>query len=476
MKRSRLVLLLWLIIGFGAIGTGRELFYNLWYLLTSLLVFSFLWAWSGVRWVEVERQTRTTRSQVGKMMEERLVVKNRGRLPKLWLEVLDHSTLPHHAVSRVISPLGANKIYSRTIKTRCLQRGSFTLGPITLLSGDPFGLFQISRRLDKPAETTVLVYPATVDVPTFAPLVGLLPGGDTIHRRTPYVTTNVSGIREYVPGDAFNRIHWPSTARTGRLISKEFELDPTADIWIFLDLERAAQAELSRGAVPLEGSLPWHTDRSPELEHAIRAQSFWARLVGQPRVPLPWEWAGSRLTLAPSTVEYGTTIAASLAKHFIARDRAVGLIAYSHHREMIPPDRGERQLTKILETLAVIQAEGHIPLAEVIAAEGAHLRRNTTAIVITPTDQKDWIMAAQAVSQRGVKLVAVLIESRSFGQLSSNENLVSELSISGISTYLVRAGDDLSQALSRPYAPAIPSIGRVEGEPVFDRRRFTNHV
>lgn len=466
MKRSRLVLLLWLVIGVGAIGTGRELFYNLWYLLSSLLVFSFLWAWSGVRWVEVERQVRTTRSQVGKMIEERLVIKNRGRLPKLWLEVLDHSTLPHHAVSRVISPLGPNKVYSRTIKTRCLQRGSFTLGPTTLISGDPFGLFQVSRRLDKPAATTVIVYPATVEVPAFAPLVGLLPGGDTIHRRTPYVTTNVSGIREYVPGDAFNRIHWPSTARTGRLISKEFELDPTADIWILLDLERAAQAELSRSVSPSEEPWPWKSDGASELDHNMRARSFWARLVGQLEAPLPWERASSRLPLAPSTVEYGTTIAASLAKHFITRDRAVGLIAYSHRREMIPPDRGERQLTKILETLAIIRAEGHIPLAEILAAEGTHLRRNTTAIVITPTDQKDWIAAAQAVSQRGVRLVAVLMESRSFGQLYSNEKLVPELSMSGISTYLVREGDDLSQALSRPYAPAIPAIGRMERRPL----------
>ena len=48
--------------------------YNLWYLLTAVLVFSFLWAWTGVRWVRVERYTRTRRSQVGKMAEERLQV------------------------------------------------------------------------------------------------------------------------------------------------------------------------------------------------------------------------------------------------------------------------------------------------------------------------------------------------------------------------------------------------------------------
>jgi uncharacterized protein (DUF58 family) len=405
--------------------------FNLWYLLTALLVFSYLWAWSGVRWVNLERHTRTGRSQVGKIAEERFLVNNRGLLPKLWLEVRDHSTLPDHRVSRVISPLGARKQQSWTIKTRCLQRGRFSLGPLTLVSGDPFGLFRSSRQLVEPGESSFIVYPAIVEVPTFAPLVGYLPGGDTMRRRTHYVTTNVSGVRDYAPGDSFNRIHWPSTARTGHLISKEFELDPTADIWLFLDLEHAAQAELA-----------------------------WARIMAKTKTRLPWEPAGPDLTLMPSTVEYGVTIVASLAKHFIARDRAVGFLAYSKHRELIPADRGERQLTKILETLAVIRADGSIPLAQIIAAEAAHLRRNTTVVVITSTDQPYWIAAAREINQRGVRVIAILMDPQSFGHPRSNEGLTSELSISGVPAYLIREGEDLGEALTRPYARAIKPVGR----------------
>jgi uncharacterized protein (DUF58 family) len=251
-----------------------------------------------------------------------------------------------------------------------------------------------------------------------------------MRRRTPYVTTNVAGVREYAPGDSFNRIHWPSTARTGRLVSKEFELDPTADVWLFLDLERSAQAELAWSSYPA---------------------------LSEPR--LPWE-IGPELVLVPSTVEYGAAVVASLAKHFIERDRGVGFIAYSQYREVIPADRGERQLTKILETLSVIRAEGRIPLAEIIAAEGAHLSRNTTAVIVTPTDERYWIGAARDLSQRGINVVAVLLESFSFGHGRSNEELVDELSISGILTYLVREGDDLAQALAVPRAQGIRSVGR----------------
>jgi uncharacterized protein (DUF58 family) len=428
LKRYRIVFLLWALMAVAAIGSNQGLLYNLWYLLTALLIVSYLWAWAGVRWVDLQRNARTRRSQVGKLAEERLAIYNRGLLPKLWLEVRDYSTLPKHQVSRVISPLGSRRTHAWTVKTRCLHRGRFTLGPLTISSGDPFGLFKTSRPVHELGEETFIVYPATVDVPTFAPLTGYLPGGGTMRRRTPYVTTNVAGVRDYAPGDSFNRIHWPSTARTARLISKEFELDPTADVWLFLDLERAAQAELLR-----------------------------ARQAEEQETRLPWE-TGPDLTLSPSTVEYGVTIVASLAKHFLAHDRAVGLIAYSQHREVIPADRGERQLSKILETLAVIQAEGRIPLAEIIAAEGRHLARNTTAVYITPTDQNSWIAAARDLRQRGILGIAVLLETRSFGNVRSNESLAQELAISGIPAYLVCEGDDLALALAQPFAGAVASL------------------
>jgi len=53
-----------------------------------------------------------------------------------------------------------------------------------------------------------------------------LPGEGRFRKRTHYVTPNASGVREYAPGDSFNRIHWRSTARTGEIMVKLFELDP----------------------------------------------------------------------------------------------------------------------------------------------------------------------------------------------------------------------------------------------------------
>jgi len=81
-------------------------------------------------------------------------------------------------------------------------------------------------------------------------------------------------------------------------------------------------------------------------------------------------------------------------------------------------------------------------------------------IVVTSTDQPYWIAACRDVTQRGVRVVAVLIDPQGFGGVRSNERLASELSVSGVPTYLVREGDELEQALAQPFARAVTPVGR----------------
>src|SRR5512141_94197 len=221
--------------------TGRSFFFTLSYLFGALIVVAGLWSWTSVNWIRINRYTPTRRAQVGKTLEEQFAVRNTSWLPKLWLELLDHSDLPGHNPSAVVPMLFPRATHRWRTSTLCVVRGEFTLGPLTLISGDPFGLFQSTRHIS--AMSRVLVYPATVPVYRFASPSGLLSGGDAQRQRTHFVTTNAAGVREYAPGDSFNRIHWKSTARRDRLLVKEFDLDPLADVWMFLDLSAAGTFE-----------------------------------------------------------------------------------------------------------------------------------------------------------------------------------------------------------------------------------------
>lgn len=414
-----LVLVLFISL-FGALAIGHPLFFNLTYLFGTILVFSFLWAWLNLHWVRVTRQTRGTHVQVGGFVEELLVLKNTGPLPKLWIELKDHSGLPLHRASRVLSGLGPHRQQSWHVRTPCYVRGRFTLGPVTLYSSDPFGLFPLNKDLPKNFSAHVVVYPMAVDLPDFQPPVGELIGGEALRRRTHYVTTNVSGVRDYVFGDSFNRIHWPSTARTGRMMVKEFELDPIADIWIFLDMEKRVQAGLTYNQIPIPKLPEVHWEKLPEFK------------------------------LPSSTEEYAIATAASLSKHFLRQNRNVGLVTYadSQHREIAQSDRGERQLTRIYEMLAVTQANGNIPLAEVLAAEAIRLSRNTTAIIVTPATDADWVAAARNLNSRGIKVTAVLIDPGTFGMPYNSLETEIELTASHVPHYVVRDGDHLETALA----------------------------
>ncbi len=420
LERSWVVFIMWLASLVGVLSVGQPLFFNLFYLFGAILLLSYLWAWLNVHWVRVTRQTHSRQVQVSKFFEERFILENTGPIPKLWIELKDNSDLPSHRASRVISNLGGKRQQSWHVRTPCYQRGRFTLGPISLYSSDPFGLFLLKKELPRSFTSHVVVYPMAVDLPAFQPLVGEQTGGEVTHRRTHYVTTNVSGIRNYVSGDSFNRIHWPSTARTGQLMVKEFELDPVADVWIFLDMEKRVQAGL----------------RYAEIPPPVLPEVHWEKLPS--------------FKLAPSTEEYGIAIAASLSKHFLDQNRAVGLITYAnaYHREIAQSDRGERQLTRIYEMLAVTQAQGSIPLVEVLAAEAMRLSRNTTVMIVTPAIDPEWVAAARHLIDRGVRATAIVIDPGSFGMPYSSLETEIELTASYVPHYVVHQDDPLEQALA----------------------------
>ena len=419
MHRLWAILLGWLLSLAFALNTGRELAWNIFYLLTAAIMLSAVWAYANVNGVRVARFTRARRAQVGKLAEEQFEVRNLSRLPKLWLEVRDYSTLPAHHASHVVSSLGGKRRQRWIVRTVCQQRGRFMLGPLTLTSGDPLGLFRFSRTL--PATSPIVVYPITVDLPAFNPPIGILTGGDAMRRRTHYVTTNVSGVRDYEPGDSYNRIHWKSVARTGRLVVKEFELDPTADLWLIVDMDRNVHVKA-----------PWHPVERDEGPAVL------------------WKESRHGIALAPSTEEYVVSAAASLARHFILRNRSVGLVAHSRHREVVQADRGERQLTKILETLAVIEPLGNIPFSQVLTGEGQSLSRHTTLIVISSSPDPTWVAALRDLQRRGVYSVAVVVDAASFGPSVPSTPVLAELLASGIVTYVVKRDDPLNEALTVP--------------------------
>jgi len=241
----------------------------------------------------------------------------------------------------------------------------------------------------------LLVLPRVLPITSFALFTGGLPGRGRSSRRALQTTTNATTIREYVAGDAMSRIHWRSSARYDKLMVKEFDLDPAVDIWILLDLQEEVQGG--------EGE--------------------------------------------NSTEEYAVTIAATIAAYLLRQDLSLGLIVNGEHREILSLDRGDRQVERVLELLAVVEAGSGPDLKEALALDTMHFARNTAAIVITPSNSRDWHEGLRHLQRRGVQVAVIGLDVASFEQEAPDEDTLALLEGAGVPVMRVKYGESLAQIL-----------------------------
>src|SRR5258708_37557136 len=143
-------LTLWLVLLALALSTGWNAVWLLVYSPGLLVAVSALCANWNVTGLELRRRHRSRRIQVGDTFVEQAVleaVAGPAQLwPRLWLELHDASAFPGHHLDGVMSlgPVG-HKVWE--LRSVCTRRGRFTLGPVWVTSGDPFGIFRGSRKL-----------------------------------------------------------------------------------------------------------------------------------------------------------------------------------------------------------------------------------------------------------------------------------------------------------------------------------------
>jgi uncharacterized protein (DUF58 family) len=421
MKIARQVVAVLALAGIAGTLLGGGTFYaRLTYVAIIVTIGAWVWVRVVARSITMTRRPDFWRASVGDIFKEQYEIRNSSRLPGGWVEIHNEMALPVAAGSRLLTRLNPHEKLSFVSRTWLTRRGNFPVGPTRLVIADPLGLFRVERRI--PADKTLLVLPMIFPISSFLSPPGFLPGGLVIHRKSIDITPHASGVRQYVPGDPLRRIHWPTTAHRGQLIVKEFEQDPQAEVWIFLDAQKAVKAELPHRApaIQMEGLL---FSRRPKLE------------------------------LPPSTLEYGISIAASLAHYFLGEKRAVGLVAHDRRYTVLVADRSPRQESKILETLAFTDGVGDVSIGELASGQALQLPKGATAVLITPSTSPELALVADELQQRRLKPVVILLAAETFGSRSSNADLAAQLERQGIPTLRVSCGADLSHAMSTLHQP-----------------------
>lgn len=326
--------------------------------LGGALATGYLWVRSLARGLRLTREMRYGWAQVGDRVEERFELTNQGVLPALWVQVADHSTMPGYRVGRV-STVGSRDSTRWRVKGACTQRGLFNLGPTSLVSSDPLGMFTMA--LHYPQSMPFMVMPPVVSLPG----IEVAPGGRAGQARPRASalerTISAAMVREYVPGDSRRWIHWRTTARHDALHVRLFDSVPAGDWWILLDMDRRVH-------------------------------------VGEG---------------LDATVEHGVILAASLADRGLRAGKEVGLVAQGDDLVWLQPQGGEGRRYEMLRALALITA-GQLSLSRVLAQIGPALGRHSSLILITPDVGGEWVKELIPLIRRGMVPTVLLLDRASF--------------------------------------------------------------
>ena len=239
------------------------------------------------------------------------------------------------------------------------RRGVHPAPDVAITSSDPFGIFTFRRVFSQAMEVTV--YPRTVELPAFQwPQESARTAEGQAHALRwsfPRGGVEVATVREATSSDTLNRIHWPSTARIGRPMVKEFETSSSGEAWVVIDLDVSA-----------------HLPDPP-----------------------------------PGTDELAVTAAASILRQALARGMPVGLALTGDRLIQTRLEPGPRTMDSVLQALVQTPVHPGSGLAPLLLNPDAPWGGGAHLALITTSRQPDWPWVAQQLTDAGVQVVVVLI-------------------------------------------------------------------
>ncbi|HEX9015121.1 MAG TPA: DUF58 domain-containing protein [Chloroflexota bacterium] len=374
MLSGQMVFTLLLLLALSVAAHEAPLFLLCLALLVAALI-SRLWERYALARVEYRRSFGSSRVEFGDEVELAIEVVNRKPLPLSWLEVEDEipaslqvlrgRVQPSYRADRcVLASLMAMRPYERVRRhylLRCPARGEHLFGPAKLHSGDLFGFALCDRTVE--SRDSLVVYPRVVPLERLG-LPANNPLGDI--RAQSWIfddPSRVAGAREYRPGDSMRRVHWPATARSGRLQTRLYEATTAHKLGVFLNV--------SAGEGPA------------------------------------WTYG-----FDPDVLEFSIVVAASVVAWGLDRGYQVGLYSNGLHRGAggvsIDPASSPRQMEAVLLALARLEPIAGERFEDLLDRESRRLPFGMTAIVVSPGLSEGDIGALRQLRGVGHGLVAVL--------------------------------------------------------------------
>jgi uncharacterized protein (DUF58 family) len=184
-----------------------------------------------------------------------------GRALRLRLGLGLPADLPSPEEDRVVLLPGGTDRSQLDWPCQPRRRGRLEVQRAYLEAASPFGFWAVRRSVAAPCE--VRVYPNLQSERNRLAALFLNRGIFGLHaQRQVGKGREFEKLREYVPGDGYDEIHWKATARRGHPITKVFQIERTQEVYVIVDTSRLS-ARAVDGAVR-----PRRTDGlAPDASH-----------------------------------------------------------------------------------------------------------------------------------------------------------------------------------------------------------------
>jgi uncharacterized protein (DUF58 family) len=211
-----------LAVGFAALNTGNNLLYLVLSLMLAFLVLSGILSESSLRGIAIRRLVPAELFDRGVARVGLEIANRQRRIPAFAVVVEDRVRergRPERAAGRAFAlRIGAGEREVRSYRFRPTSRGELRFEGFQVFTRFPFGLFSKALRIEAPA--AALVYPALEPVAVPPHLGSTRDAGERAQGRA-CSGAEVSGLRDFAPGDPIRRIHWPSSLRRRALVVRE---------------------------------------------------------------------------------------------------------------------------------------------------------------------------------------------------------------------------------------------------------------
>lgn len=188
--------------------------------------------------LEVNRRLGTSTVHDGETTTVTLLVENPSRHAISYLTIEDDVNRLGVATFE-IARLKKRESTTATYRVTCRPRGVYRVGPTTVRANDPLGLAEMSAGTG-PVDR-IVVYPAVEELNGFP----IIRGQDPAMQASRPEHARQGGedfytLREYQRGDDLRRVHWPSSAKTDKLMIRQMETPWQSRALVLLDVRTSS--------------------------------------------------------------------------------------------------------------------------------------------------------------------------------------------------------------------------------------------